>query len=107
LEKKNELTFHFKVHFEKIPKQEKGFDFCHEDFDLDAKSQATLEIRYHFLFCLKNTSTVHKGVVFEFQLDASKWISFARDCNFKVGIPQIASQPCCHLQMPSAAQSKL
>lgn len=40
------LEFILKVHFEKIPKVEKGFDFSHEDFDLDAKSQALLEIRY-------------------------------------------------------------
>ena len=35
-----------KVHFEKIPKEEKGFDFNHEDFEIEGKSQATIEISW-------------------------------------------------------------
>lgn len=40
---------YYQVHFDKVPKPEKGFDFNQEDFELDGKSQATIEIRY---FCL-------------------------------------------------------
>jgi hypothetical protein len=39
------IVFLFQISFEKVPKEEKGFDFSHDAFELEAKSQATLEIR--------------------------------------------------------------